>query len=326
MAITDNLIKVLLKSPQDHTFDNKTYKYIGKGGEGYIYKINDDVIKIYIKYNMDSVLKEFYITGILKELSQINFNIISIKDYYLSLSNPVMIMESMDGNLGDLTNQLIKTDGNNNNNTWLSIIFQSMIGFNFLNNRLYILHNDAKIKNILYKKNNNKNLGFKTYKINGITYNVPIDYICKISDFGFSQIIGSSLNNMSDDEIAKRIKEREDFRELSKIIERIVVNYMIKEYTYDQVLKMTSKYPEFEEIYKAQIISVGVELKSYPENIKKNYLFRFMCYYLVEHDHSYMETIKSKYKLNLPNQKIQNILNNIMIVDDPFKLFDMFIV
>ncbi len=319
--ITNDLINDLIKNPKSH----KSINYIGKGGEGYIFEINNEVIKIYIKYDINLVLKEFFVTGLLQEINHINSNVIHIKNYYLSYSHPIMVMEKMDGNLGDFVTDLVTNKiPHECDEMWLSFIFQSIYGFNFLNNRLHILHNDSKIKNILYRKNINEKEYI--YKINHIKYRIPADYVFKIADFGFVQILGLTLNKISDEEILKKIADRDDFREISKIIERIIVNYMIKEFTYEQALKFAMEHPEFKKMYDEQVRKVDIDLASYPGHIRKNFIFRYICYYLAEVDEKYTNIIKEKYKLKLPSKKVRDILNNIMTADDPFKLFDMFII
>src|SRR5579872_387875 len=87
LTISNSLINKLLESYTDHNIDGKTYYYLGKGSEGVVYKIDDKVIKIYTKIEMNMIVKEFYIFGLLRELAPINKNVVQIENYYLSLSH-----------------------------------------------------------------------------------------------------------------------------------------------------------------------------------------------------------------------------------------------
>src|SRR5271155_4398247 len=106
LIITEQLID-LLSDTKDHTVNDKHYKFLGKGGDGIIYLCDNKVIKIYKRFNMNLILKEFYVVGLLQELKNINRNVISIDRYYLALSHPVMVMEAMDGNLSEWCEKII---------------------------------------------------------------------------------------------------------------------------------------------------------------------------------------------------------------------------
>ena len=234
IIINNSIINKLLSNYKNHNIDGKTYYYLGKGIEGIVYKVDDEVIKIYTKVDMNMIVKEFYVFGLLQELNSINKNVVHIDKYYLSLSNPVLIMELMDGELTNwctmmvenITEEVRMMSDIDFDKQWLGMIFQVTYGLMFLN-RLGILHADAKAKNILFKKIYPTNQ-YDQYIISDTTYEIPIDYRFKIADFGTVQILGSSSNIISDDKIREKIKNRDDLYELSRIFYRMIVNLCIK--------------------------------------------------------------------------------------------------
>ena len=324
IVIDNKLIDQLLNQPKDKTINNNKYEYVGKGGDGIIYKFNDRVLKIYTKINQDSIMKEFYIVGLLQELDKINKNIVHIDDYYLSLNNPVMVMELLDGNLGDWCDKIIKNPDQLSDEAydtmWLSMIFQVAYGFMYLN-KLKILHNDPKPKNVLYKKqqidSNNE------YTLNKV-YKVPTTYVFKIADFGAVQIVGSSHNKMSDQEIYEAIKNRSDLNELSKIILRTLVNYAKKYYTLKDMNKYVNSNEEFKNYAKTLLNAIESDdyMKQLPKNVKNNYILRGLLYYGYENGILDMSEISNKESLKMPSDKVMQILKSLTNPD--INIFDMF--
>jgi len=323
IIINNNIIKQLITGYKSVVIDKTKYDFIGKGGDGVIYESNGKIIKIYTKNDIDSVMKEFYVVGMLQELSPVNNNVISVDKYYLSLSYPVMVMELMDGDLNNLGNELIKNPNNLDNQTydmtWASMIFQVCYGIYYLNS-LGILHNDAKPKNILYKK---PSINHIKYSINHKIYNVPIYYLFKIADFGAIQIMGSSLNKMSDDEIKDKINNKYDYYELSKLINRILVNYAIKVYNIASLDKLFHDDKDYNK-YKKEEIS-KVEENTYLRNIpnKQQFILRGLLYYLIETKKLDLTNTIEKNNIKLPSKKIMDLFDNINNPKiDFFELFD----
>jgi hypothetical protein len=336
IIIDNTTIKILIDEYKDHTHNGMHYKYVGKGGEGVIYRCNNKIIKIYIRIDIKVVIKEFYVVGILQELNAINDNIINVYHYYLSLSNPVMIMSEMDGNLKDWCEIMIKNKNNEKNNEkeleilWLSMIFQVSYGFLFLN-KLKILHSDAKPKNILYIKQNDNAFGqgtiFNEYKNNGTKYRVPTNCLFKIADFGAVQIMGSSLNKMDDIEIQQKIDNRDDLKELSRIIYRILVDYAIKMYdiSYIKEKYINNDNMDYTKYYNEETkhINTDIELKKLPSKIKESMLLRSLLYYGIENDIIDKHDIIKKNSLIMPSDTVIFILDRL-IDSDQQNIFDLF--
>jgi hypothetical protein len=330
ITINNEIIKSLISKQQNQIVSGLNFKFLGKGSEGIIYLCENKVIKIYVQYDMNSVIKEFYIMGILKELDSINKNIIITDKYYLSLSNPVIIMEHMDGNLSEWCDMMINNtelSAQQLDNEWLSMIFQVVYGLLFLN-RLNILHADTKSKNILYTFLPNK-IEIK-YVINGKMYNIPMNYVFKIADFGSAQILGSTLNRMSDREISEGIKNRSDLEELSRLIFRSVVNYAKNDYDIDYIRKIVDKDVGYKKYYESKKINIENELGHTHKKVRDVMLYRALLYYGIENGFIDQQEIIRKHALIIPSQKVIGILDKLTNLDSDqgnlFDLFDMFYV
>lgn len=332
IIINNNIIKKLLSSYNDHDIDGNTYYYLGKGGEGVIYRLDDIVIKIYTKIEMNNIVKEFYTFGLLKELKQINKNVINIDRYYLSLSNPVLLMELMDGDLAKWCTIMLENKQDSIKNLtdesfdelWLGMIFQVTFGLMFLNH-LNILHTDTKSKNILYKKTNAL---YDDYVIAGKTYTVPFKYIFKIADFGAIQILGLGSNKIFDEEILERIKKREDLYELSRILYRIIVNYGINDYNWFHINELLKKDNLYREYRDKQRDKLNKDLSHMPQKIRDKMLLRSLIYYAIENNIIKSEEIITKHSLRMPSSKVSNILDKLTDVNikNVFDLFDVFVI
>lgn len=339
--INDEIIKELLSKYTDHTINGDTYHYVGKGGEGVIYKINNDdkVIKIYTKVEIDMIIKEFYVFGLLQELKGLNKNVVRMDKYYLSLSNPVIIMELMDGDLTKWCDMMVRNvdhtvqimTNEEIDRQWLGMIFQVTYGLMFLN-RLKILHTDTKSKNILYRQNvirnndlsDDKYDNFDVYKIRDTTYAVPNDYQFKISDFGAIQILGSKSNRMSDDEIINRIRKRDDLYELSRILYRVIVNYGINDYNWNDINRIIKQNKSYQEYYNQQKKHLETELSHVPQKVRDKMLLRSMIYYSIENDIIDKEEIIKKYSLRMPSSVVSDVLDKL--TDTTIKnVFDLFL-
>jgi serine/threonine protein kinase len=336
IIITNSIISKLIEKLDDKMINNIEYKYIGKGGEGVIFLCKGKIIKIYTQYDINSVLKEFYVVGLLQELVDISKNIIKINRYYLSTSHPVLIMEYMDGNLAEWCDEIVHNPNNLNktdlDNTWLSMIFQVTYGLMFLN-KLKILHTDSKSKNILYSKTNSADS--YNYQINVrsdeskniISFNVPLcGYIFKIADFGAIQILGSTLNRISDEEIKERLNNRSDLHELSRIWYRILVNYARNDYSWTQINPILESNKKYREYHEEQKQNHNKTLGHLPPRVREVLILRSLIYYGIENGFISELDIIKKYNLVKPSETVTTVLDGLMNtnVKNVFELFTMF--
>ena len=328
LTINNEIVSKLLSSSSDHKIGQYTFKYIGKGSEGVVYSCNDRIVKIYTRFTLDSIIKEFYVVGMLQELDGINNNVVHIDNYYLSLSNPVMIMEPMKGDLLEwcqgIVNNKSMTNQSELDNAWISMIFQVTYGFMFLNN-LGIVHFDTKPRNIMYMDGNDID---KEYHVKNITYKVPQQSIFKIIDFGSVQILGSTLNTMGDDEIKERLNTRSDLYDLSRITYTILLGYVKNDYGWkeiEELLKTNEKYRQYKQDHK---LKLEKEIGHIPQKVRDNMLLKALIYYGIENDIIDKEEVIRKHGLVWPSIKVTSILDQLtdLSIKNVFELFDEFII
>lgn len=332
--INDKIIKILLSEYVNHNIDGSSYKYLGKGVEGVAYELNGKVVKIYKNYDTDAIVKEFYIFGLLNELMDVN--VIRMYNYYLAYSNPVIIMELMDGDLTKWCTQMIKTKNTDISDDrydelWLGMIFQVTYGILFLN-RLKILHTDTKSRNILFKSlsNNVNDKLYNKYVINGQTYSVPTNYEFQIADFGAAQIFGLSSNKLSNEQITEDIQNRTDLYPLSRTLYRIIILYGAKDYGWGEINSILKTNKEFREYQSKKKNEINIELKDMPQNTREKMssvlLRRSLIYYAIENNMIDSNEIIKKHDLRMPSKKVSDILDKLLdlTIQNVFELFTMF--
>lgn len=320
--ITNNIIETLLSKYTNHTINNNVFIFIGKGGDGIIYKYDNKILKIYTRNQIDLVIRELYVLNLIKDLSKtslFNNNIIEICKYNLTLNNPIVFIPVMDGNLIDwcknINNLVLNQD--DIDKYWRSMIFQVTYGLCYVNG-LNILHNDAKPKNILYKKNASQNNNM-IYEINDKQYSIDNNYIFYVADFGAVQILGSKQNKLSDNDIKHKLLHKSDLYELSKLIDRILVDYALNDYHFDALLKL-DKSNQINHIRNQFKQDKG--LMNLPNKIKDNMMKRSLIYYLIENNIIDKKILASKHNFKLPSNKIMNILNKL--IEDNENIFELF--
>ncbi len=329
IIISNHLIERLIKSPSDQTIDGKQFKYLGKGSEGLVFSCAGKVVKIYTRFKMNGILKEFYVVGLLQEIDKINKNVIQIDKYYLSTSHPVMIMEMMDGDFSEWCDMMITNKQNFNDREleilWLSAIFQITYGFMFLN-KLKIIHCDTKPRNILYSRSDSLNT-HNRYVVGNQSFDVPMNhYIFKIADFGSVQILGSTLNTMEDKKIQEYIDNRGDLYDLSRIWYRVLVDYCRNSYGWNQIRPIMDSNPEYKRYHDDQKTKLDNELRHLPQNTRDKMLLRAMIYHGIENNFINEDDIIAKHSLVKPPKLVMGVLDGLvnMNIKNVFDLFPMF--
>lgn len=326
LTINNTIISELLSSLSDHKIEQYNFKYIGKGSEGIVYSCNNRIVKIYTRFTLDSIVKEFYVVGMLQELDGINNNVVHVDNYYLSLSNPVIIMEPMKGDLLEWCQGIVnnkKMDQKHLDDAWISMIFQVTYGFMFLNS-LGIVHFDTKPRNIMYIDSDNID---REYCVkNTISYRVPQQTIFKIIDFGSVQILGSTLNRMNDDEIRKRINTRSDLYDLSRITYTILLGYVKDDYGWKEVEELMKNNENYRQYRQDHELKLKKEIGHIPQKVRDNMLLKALIYYGIENDIIDKKEVIQKHGLIWPSIKVTTILDQLMdpSVKNVFDLFDVF--
>lgn len=296
----NNIYSTLFNSKKDITLDNINYEYIGKGGQGVVYKTNDYAIKIIPKnkYNDKEYKIGLYLNTLL-DTTSINF--VKIHDKIVTDNFVILKMDYVNGKFVDW----IYTK--HTDKEWYNMILQILINLRILQLKINLHHRDMKPKNILCK-NLDTNVKF-TYELNDKKYTIDTNIIFYITDFGHSvSDISDSVNN-------NYVSRDSDLFELSNLPQRIKVDKILKEYKLDDLIKIASKNEHFKGYYEDEKKKIEEKLKTYPDFVKQKHLTRNITYFILEN--------------NLLNVDISNMMsNNIEILlhsllnDDIDKVID----
>ncbi len=298
----DNLYSTLFNSKKDITINNITYEYVGKGGQGVVFKINEFAIKIIPKEKYQD--KEYkiglYLNGLLNGIS---INFIKVYDK-IETDNYVII--KMDYVNGKFVNWMYKK---HDDKEYINMILQILINLRILQLKINLYHRDMKPKNILYK-DLDTNVNF-TYELNNKKYTINTNIIFYITDFGHS------ISDITDDNITnnKYITHDSDLYELSMLAQRIKVDKILNIYKLDDLIKIASKNEHFKGYYENEKKKIDEKMNTYPEFIKQKHLTRNISYFILENNLLNVDIT------DIMSENIQNILNSLLD-DDIDKIID----
>ena len=272
-------------------------KPFARGGDGNLYKIKLDNMNYVMKILKNNSIKEILVTEYVQKI--FSKNIIKLYDYFLSTKDyDNNFMKNILSNKYNLSND-------ENNNEMKNMIYQISHGLILLNNN-NIAHLDTKPKNILFK------YFPKMITLNYQTKLIKTRFLFKISDFGKSQInideYKSNDDELTEKEFEEYILDRKDLEELSKILERMIVNKI--QYNYDLKYFDTINDKKFKKYYYIEKKQINKTLKEYPKKIKLRFFKRSLLYYLIENKMLNMDKIKSEFAY-FPNKSIIDILNKL---------------
>jgi serine/threonine protein kinase len=298
----DNLYSTLFNSKKDITINNITYEYVGKGGQGVVYKTNNFAIKIIPKEKYQD--KEYkiglYLNGLLEEVS-INF----VK-VYEKIDTDKFIILKMDYVNGKFVDWIYKK---HDDKEYINMILQILINLRILQLKINLYHRDMKPKNILYK-DLDTNINF-TYELNNKKYTINTNIIFYITDFGHS------ISDITDDNISnnKYVTQDSDLYELSMLAQRIKVDRILNIYKLDNLIKIASKNEHFKGYYDNEKKKIEEKMSTYPEFIKQKHLTRNIAYFILENNIFNVDIT------DIMSDKIQNILESLLN-DDIDKIID----
>ncbi len=289
----DNLYSTLFNSKKDITINNITYEYVGKGGQGVVFKIDNYAIKIIPKEKYQD--KEYkiglYLNGLLNGVS---INFVKVYDK-IETDNYVII--KMDFVNGKFINWMYKK---HDDKEYLNMILQILINLRILQNKINLYHRDMKPKNILYK-DLDTNVNF-TYELNDKKYTINTNIIFYITDFGHS------ISDITNDNITnnKYITHDSDLYELSMLAQRIKVDKILNIYKLDDLIKIASNNEHFKGYYENEKKKIDEKMNTYPEFIKQKHLTRNIAYFILENNLLNVDIT------DIMSENIQNILNSLL--------------
>jgi serine/threonine protein kinase len=290
----DNLYSTLFNSKKDITINNVTYEYIGKGGQGVVFKMNEFAIKIIPKEKYQE--KEYKIGLYLNNLlNGVSINFVKVYDK-IECDNFIII--KMDYISGKFVDWMYKK---HDDKEYINMILQILINLRILQNKINLYHRDMKPKNILYK-DLDTNVNF-TYELNDNKYTINTNIIFYITDFGHS------ISDITDDNLitnSKYITYDSDLYELSMLPQRIKVDRLLKDYKFDELYKVAYKNEHFKGYYENEKKKIDDKMKTYPEFIKQKHLTRNIAYFILENNLLNVDIS------NIMSENIEKILNSLL--------------
>lgn len=284
----------LITANKDIMINNVVYIYLGKGGQGTVYrnKNTGNVIKVFRDKINNSIINELVYLKMCKYAIDKEYtpNLIEYHDEVYIDDRIVISMEMMDGTLEDWArNKQIDLD-------WSSMLFQLLHVTYVMNNVLFIKHNDMKPKNILYKRLPQQKI--YRYIFGNKVFDVPINYLFKVIDFGHSKY-----------DKKKIVKDKpHDLSQIFILHKRSVVDAMIYKHNISELKSMASNHKEFNEYYQKNILDISKTFKKYPQKIKDKMERKMVSYFLVENN-----LVKiSDYVDNTPGDDIMNAMSEFI--------------
>lgn len=303
--ILEKFAKHMSVSGEDRFNVNDTvvsYKYIAKGGEGYVYFVefskNKKKYSFAVKYkiNSDSSNEVYYIKlGSMLVLDKFVPNFLL---YYTSKTVDDKLLIAVEKADGDLNNWL---ETYHTDKEWYSFLFQITAGVVALQQH-NVQHRDLKPKNILYSKLEDKQKYF-SYTVNKTEFFIEhTGYLFYISDFGHSVKVDKVDNS--------------DMYHIKTLYNRIVVSYLEKKYKFVQLINMVPNTDtQFKKYMKTEKIRIKKELEKYPQNIVNKMIKRSIAYYIVEKNYYKIDLKDSK--LKLPSTNIKQLIDSMFSTEEP---------
>lgn len=273
--ITQNDINLLIKQNKDTRINNINFTFLGKGGEGVVYKLGllPIAMKIYKKKSHKN--KEIYVLKKLNKLAYNNF--LQIHSDLNLFGHSVLFMDLIDGNL----EKWVETS--HSHKEWMIMIFQILHGLFILQNELKMCHTDMKPKNILFKKVEKK-LNKISIDSNNI-FEFKSRYVFIIGDYGHCQSLLFNNNDMTTNSIELCIENNLDLKQLSVFHKRLAVTIITKHYTLENILDIGKNDEHFVEYVKWIKSNIEKDMKDYNSAVKHHMLIRDLSYYLLEKEY-----------------------------------------
>lgn len=303
----------------------KKSKFLGKGGQGQVFKIESKecggiVLKKYYEYTKkEEIKKEIYMLNHVKKLIDNNVcpNFIYMFENGKIDNLEYILMEYADGDIErwfefEHTDSEIK-----------SFVFQMLVGILSIQKYLKAYHSDLKPKNIFFKKLSDKK-NFK-YKINNEEYYVPtFGNLFLIADFGHAKSLLVKDDLKIEDKIIDAIAINKDFRHILHISKRLIVTNIMEKgidtldklynvINNDEYLNKIKKY------YGSESDKIKKDFEKYPKYLQDKMLLKNILYYVVENNLIDFSNYKTG-KYYVPSDEMTEFMKKIFSSIDPIEL------
>ncbi len=262
---------------------NNINKFLGKGGQGSVYKLESKtcgsaVLKTYHKKtNETEIYKEINILDRVKTLidKDICPHFLYYYDFFKTNDIFNIIMEYADGDLEKWVKE------SHTSEEWKSIIFQFIIGIHTIQKYLKGFHSDLKPKNIFFIKTDKD--GYYEYLVNNKKYYLKnTGTLLILADYGHFQSILFDKNDLSEEDIQNAIRENQDFDYLRDFSARIQVSNLQKKYQLNDLVSKFRDNSKFNTYLKEESDKIKKDMAKYPQYVIDKFLTRSLLYYCLE--------------------------------------------
>ncbi len=291
--------------------------FIGKGGQGSIYKLESEkcggiVLKTYHKKtNQKEIYREINILDRVKNLIEKDIcpHFLYYYDFFKKDNDINILMEYADGDLEKWIKNYHSDD------EWKNMIFQFIIGVHTIQKYLKGYHSDLKPKNIFFKNINHTDTYFKYLVDNKEYYIKNNGNLFILADYGHFQSIFFDDNTITEENILSAIRENQDFDYLKDLPKRIKVTNLLKKYNLKYIKNKFINNKNFNSYYNTEYQKINKEMNNYPINIKDKFLNRNLLYYcleekLIDYEKEVNNGLQEEQKS--PSEYISTFINNIL--------------
>jgi hypothetical protein len=314
--ITKNELKKIMNENNNIKLSSSDFEisldFVGKGGEGKVYKIDKFAVKFFSADNMpqnkESFAKELLVLKNTNKyiLHKVSNNFIPLHYYTKIFGVDVIVMDLVEGTAYDL---LLHSSINDTDNLYLHMMFQVLYNVLVMYECLKIKHNDLTLKNILFKKIKPSLINYTIInKTNGETnkFSIVTDVVFYMSDFGRSvQIINNNYDVSKSDK--KLLKYDNELHHIIDIFTRYLADILPKKYSQEELINIRKHDDKF--------IRYSKEMKQKLFNKKNNQYMKYkynraLVYYLIDNNHI-NEKFLTKLKINLPSESIIDFIKSL---------------
>lgn len=317
---------IIKKHPNEFTLkstnQNIRLVFIGKGGEGVVYKFGNMAIKFFYKSNQ-KFNKDLFV---MSKISEINGFSGLVSDNFLKMYWHSQIGHSIDKtdpkdvlvtNLADGTLESWVAS-KHPEYSWYSMLFQILYSILIIQTQFVMCHNDLKPKNILFVKTPDT---MSTFNVSSddeyVECTIMTKYLFILSDFGHatSPYFPDRKTDM------QCIQNNLDLQHIALFHRRLMVTIISEKMTFSELLEIGKSDKKFEEYHQKEKKQIWTDLHQYNEKTKQKMLFRSLAYYLIENgffkDHNFESD-----KIYLPPKSIIPFLESLTETKGMNGIFD----
>jgi len=282
--------------------NNCNFLFLGKGGEGCVYKVGNYAVKFYKSSNDKNQSNELVSMMHCTKLFEKNVTnqLMKLEGHTVVHNYTVIIMKLISGSLEDWILQ------SHSEQEWYKMIFQVTYGVLCLQKCLKMFHSDLKPKNILFKTLDTPiTINFKVQNELDITFETNTEFY--LADFGHAQSLLFKKNKLSNSNIENALENNTDLEHLSEFNKRLIVSILLENYSIEQIISLAKDDPNVTSYIKNERNKLTEKFKNFPPHVLNNMIKRSISYYVYEKGYVLTDSLDQT-KIKLPPDIIAQFL------------------